>query len=435
MWRCVSNAPGAAWGMCLLTLFVYGLWANPQLHADWPGLLGPRRDGHAVPGTMLADKVPLELKPTWQIPAGQGYAGAAIRDRQAVLYQRDGNEDVLRLVDLNGGKVRWRTAFPATYRQGIDEDKGPRSVPQIVGDWVVVHSASGSVHCVALADGKIRWSRDLRKEYGADDGYFGAGNTPLVAGVVVIVNVGAKKKNAGIVAISLLDGSTFWTATDADAGYASPILYPSSGSAGDDSQTAIVPTRLTTYGIDPKTGQVRWEFPFGQRGPTVNAATPIILKQGRILQTASYGIGYVNVAVGKDGMEIVRKGDEIASQYATPVAVDTLVFASDGREDGGFSTYKCLQPDTGKIVWEQIGMPICHTIAIEAQGSEGKASLLVVGIDGRVWLTPANDQGFKPFWQTQLPIGKYRALPALSGNKLLVRTSLSPDAQWMCFDL
>jgi hypothetical protein len=80
-------------------------------------------------------------------------------------------------------------------------------------------------------------------------------------------------------------------------------------------------------------------------------------------------------------------------------------------------------------------MPICHTIAIEAQGSEGKASLLVVGIDGRVWLTPANDQGFKPFWQTQLPMGKYRALPALSGNKLLVRTSLSPDAQWMCFDL
>jgi outer membrane protein assembly factor BamB len=352
-----------------------------------------------------------------------------------VLYQRDGNEDVLRLVNLTDGKVLWRTSFPATYRQGIDEDKGPRSVPQIVDDWVVVHSASGSVHCVAMADGKFRWSRDLRKEYGADDGYFGAGNTPLVSGVVVIVNVGAKKKDAGIVAISLLDGSTFWTATDADAGYASPIMYPSSDSTEEESRTAIVPTRLTTYGIDPKTGQVRWEFPFGQRGPTVNAATPIILQGGQIFQTASYGIGYVKVAVVEDGVKIVRKGDEIASQYATPVAVGELVFASDGREDGGFSTYKCLQPDTGTVVWEKIGMPICHTIAIDSQGTDGKASLLVVGIDGRLWLTPANDQGFKPSWQTQLPIGTYRALPALSGNKLLVRTSLGADSKWMCFDL
>lgn len=399
---------------------------------DWPGLLGPFRDGHALPGTKVSDKVPKELRPVWELPAGQGYAGGAIQNQQVVLYQRDGNEDVVRLVDRKDGSVRWRTAFPATYRQGIDEDKGPRSVPQIADDCVVIQSASGSVHCVAMADGKVRWSRDLRKEHGAEDGYFGAGNTPLVSGVIVLVNVGGKKKKAGVVALSLLDGKTYWTATDAEPGYASPILATTKGGDGSPVQTAIVPSRYTTYGIDPMTGQVRWEFPFGQRGPTVNAATPILLHNGHLLQTSSYGIGYVSAEIANDRVEIVRKGDELASQYATPVAVGEYVFGSDGREDTGGGTYKCLQPDTGTVAWEEIGMPICHTIAID---SESQSQLLIVGVDGRLWLAPATDQGFKPIWQSRLPMGKYRAIPALSGNRLLVRTNIGPDSKWMCFEL
>jgi outer membrane protein assembly factor BamB len=408
------------------------LLLGPELRGDWPGLLGPRRDGHAAAGAKIATNAPKELQPSWQLPAGQGYAGAAIRGQQAVLYQRDGNEDVLRLVDLKDGRVQWRTAFPAAYRHGLDEDKGPRSVPQIVDECIVIQSAAGGIHCVSLADGKPRWSRELRKEFAADEGYFGAGNTPLVADSMVIVNVGAKKQNAGIVALSLIDGKILWKATDADAGYASPILYSDANLSGSDSRLAIVPTRLTTYGIDPATGKVRWEFPFGQRGPTVNAATPIVLGNGHLLQTSNYGIGYVNAAISPGRVEIVRKGEELASQYATPVAVGEYVFASDGAENGGAGSYKCLQPETGKIVWEENGMPICHTIAIDAGD---QSQLLILGVDGQLWLTPANARGFEPIWKTRCPPGLYRALPALSGNKLLVRSSLGASPKWMCFEL
>jgi outer membrane protein assembly factor BamB len=412
---------------CAAAVFVLG----EELRSDWPGLLGPRRDGHAASDARASDKVPTELQPTWQIPAGQGYAGAAIRGQRAVLYQRDGNEDVLRLVDMNDGQVRWRSALPAAYRYGLDEDKGPRSVPQIVDEWIVIQSAAGSVHCVSLADGKVRWSRELRKELGAEEGYFGAGNTPLVSDSAVIVNVGAKKQNAGIVALSLLDGKILWKATDADAGYASPIAYSHATNALE-SPLVIVPTRLTTYGMDPLTGQVRWEFPFGQRGPTVNAATPIVLSNGHLFQTSNYGIGYVSAAIRSKRVEIVRQGEELASQYATPIAVGDYVFASDGREDGGGGSYKCLKPETGKIVWEKVDMPVCHTIAI---GAGEQTQLLILGVDGQLWLTPASDRGFQTIWQTRCPPGKYRALPALSGNKLLVRSSLGASPKWMCFEL
>jgi outer membrane protein assembly factor BamB len=364
------------------------------------------------------------------------------------LFQREGDEDILRLVSLADGKVRWRTAFPATYRRGIDPDAGPRCVPQILEDCVLVHAASGAVHCVELADGRVRWTRALRKEYGAEDGYFGAGTAPLVVGPRVIVNVGAKKKGAGIVAISLADGKTLWQSTEADAGYASPILMPSSGEGRTAGGVAVVPTRLTTYGLDVETGKVLWEFPFGQRGPTVNAATPIPISTHSLLQTSSYGIGYVTVDLGSGGAKILVEGMELASQYASPVAVGGLVFGADGREDAGGASYKCLDPLQGKIRWESTGLPICHTIVFgESVFGDGKAlvdgkrdapasaTLLLVGIDGQVGAAPASADGLQWKWRTRLPAGVYRALPAWSSGRLVVRTTGDRGAKWYCFEL
>ncbi len=400
---------------------------------DWPGLLGQNRDGYASSSSALSANPPdaQGLLPKWELPAGEGYAGAAIRDGQVALFQRDGREDVLRLVRLADGKVLWRTAFPAAYKKGIDDDTGPRSVPQILDDAILVSTASGGLHYVARADGRLRWSRDLRREMGAEEGYFGAGNSPLVVGSLVVVNVGAKKRRAGIVGLSVADGKTVWQATDADAGYASPILIDGVDASGKPYVTAVVPTRLTTYGIDPLTGSVRWEFPFGQRGPTVNAATPVVTGSGRVFQTSSYGIGFVTARTTADAVEIVQRGDDFASQYATPVAVGDYVYGSDGREDLGSGAYKCLNVETGEVAWKQFGLPICHTIAFR---DAGLTKLLLVGIDGQLFSGTAQPESFQQAWKTRLPMGKYRALPAYSKNRLVVRTSLAPDAKWSCFE-
>ena len=148
--------------------------------ADWPGLLGPFRNGHADSKAQVPNQLPEKPRIRWQLDAGQGYAGAAIRDGQVALFQRDGKQDVLRLVSLTDGKEIWSAAFPAVYQQGIDSDKGPRCVPQIVDDAVLAYSAAGTLYCVSRSDGKRRWVRELRKEFAAEDGYFGAGSTPLV---------------------------------------------------------------------------------------------------------------------------------------------------------------------------------------------------------------------------------------------------------------
>lgn len=405
-------------------------------HADWPGLLGPKRDGYTSDDTQLRlsdSKSGPKLR--WEIDAGQGYAGAAISDGKAALFQRDGNQDVLRYVAMEDGKVQWQATFPATYRQGVDSDTGPRCVPVMTDDNIVVYSASGLLACLERKDGSVRWSRELRKEFGAEDGYFGAGSTPLIAGASVIVNVGGRKKG-GVVSVSLADGKTQWSETDADASYASPILWKG---INTPSETIVVPTRLTTYGLEPKTGKVLWQQPFGQRGPTVNAATPVVTKDGNVFLTSSYGIGFLLVgpkaggAKDSAGVEVLAKGDSISSQYATPIAVSDMLFGTDGREDGGWPSFRCVDAKTGDTIWSEAGMPICHVIGV--RGSENSTDLLLVGINGKMWTLPATKQGFSPTWTGQLPDGKYRALPALSKNLLVVRSSGGSNAKWYCFEL
>ncbi|MFM8399005.1 MAG: PQQ-binding-like beta-propeller repeat protein, partial [Pirellula sp.] len=154
-------------------------------------------------------------------------------------------------------------------------------------------------------------------------------------------NVGGRKKG-GVVAVSLADGKTQWQATDADASYASPILW---------NQQIVVPTRLETFGLKPTDGSVLWKIPFGQRGPTVNAATPIVTQENNLFLTSSYGIGFVIAKQDGQNVQAVQKGDAISSQYATPIAVDQSIFGSDGREDGGFSSFQCIDSKTGKSIW------------------------------------------------------------------------------------
>lgn len=420
---------------CLALSVTVSSVAGSVAQAEWPGLLGPKRDGYASDETQLrvsGSKSGPKLR--WEIDAGQGYAGAAISGGKAALFQRDGNQDVLRYVSLEDGKVQWKREFAATYRQGVDSDTGPRCVPVMTEDCIVVYSAGGLLACVERKDGTVRWSRELRKEFGAEDGYFGAGSTPLIVEGSVIINVGGRKKG-GVVSVSILDGKTQWSATDADASYASPILWSGKGTQSD---TLVVPTRLTTYGLEPKTGKVLWQLPFGQRGPTVNAATPVVTDEGNVFLTSSYGIGFLLVgpkagAKVASEVEVIAKGDSISSQYATPIAVSNMLFGTDGREDGGWPSFRCVDAKTGETIWSEAGMPICHVIGVK--GAQNSTDLLLVGINGKVWTLPATKQGFAPTWNAQLPEGKYRALPALSKNLLVVRSSGGSNSKWYCFEL
>ena len=319
-------------GSLVACMVLIGLSSTPTaLRAgDWPQILGPHRNGEAEKET-LADSWPSDGPRTvWQRPVGRGYAGLAVVGPTGVLFHRVEDEERVEAIDVATGKERWHFAIPTSYTSGISPDDGPRCVPIIHGDQVVVFGVQGTLACVRLADGANVWSQNTHAEFRATEGYFGAGSSPIVEGDKVIVNVGGAKTGAGVVAFSLSSGKVLWKVGREDASYSSPVAVTVGGT-----RHLIVETRLTTYSFDPETGKIRFQFPFGQRGPTVNGANPTVIGDHLFL-TASYGVGAVYGRIHDASFDTLWASDDVLStQYATCIADRGLLYGISGRDDVG----------------------------------------------------------------------------------------------------
>ncbi|WP_425616537.1 PQQ-binding-like beta-propeller repeat protein [Anatilimnocola sp. NA78] len=398
--------------LCLLFIATAS-WAG-----DWPQILGPNRDGHAE-GEKLRVKWPAAgLKPEWTYPLGSGYAGPAVVGKQVLVFHRKDDEEIIESVDLTTGKLIWRTAFLATYRGGIDSDTGPRCVPVVVGDSVYVFGAAGDLHCVALKNGEERWSRSLFADYAGDENYFGAGSTPLVIGDRVICNVGGRK--AGLVGVDAKTGKTVWQATDEGTSYASPTTVTIAGKP-----QALFVTRMNALLVDPATGTTSKLLPFGARGPTVNAATPLVF-DGTVFLTASYNIEAVLATVQSPAEVRWHNGDVLSSQYVTPIYHKGYLYGIHGREDSGTpGALRCIEAKTGKIAWEKPGFGIAHVILADDK-------LLLAKLTGELVLAAADSTAYRELARANFTTDKTRAIPALSQGRFLTRTTENGQGKLIC---
>ena len=381
---------------------------------DWPQILGPNRDGQALGETALnTDWQSEKPQVLWSQPISSGYSGAAIAKGVAYLTDRSRSSERLSAVDLTTGKSKWQATWPATYRSSMDPDSGPRAVPVISGGKAICYSAAGDLVCIDTNNGKVLWNQALRKQFKAEDGYFGAGCSPIVIGDMVIVNIGGK--NAGIVGVSLATGKVLWQATSYDASYASPVEVQVAGKPA-----ALVVTRLKTVLLDAATGKVLSEIDFGSRGPTVNAATPLSLGDNKFFFTASYGIGAKLVELKGSDLNVAFSDNALlASQYNSPVKIGSLVIGINGREDVDQSTLRLLDIAAPKVASEQPLPGTTHLIAVGQQ-------LLMLSIDGTLQLGQVTDDKLEIKGRFSIPQTTpvvFRALPAFSDHVLLVRST------------
>ena len=410
--RILTRVTAAMFFCCLMS-------ADLARGGDWPQILGPHRDGRAADGERLAGQWP-KAGPTtlWQHKVGSGLAGVAVGEGRVIVFHRLEDEEIVEALDAATGKPLWKAGFPVQYVSSISEDDGPRCVPLIDEDRVFVLGASGNLHCVAADSGKTLWSRPAYKEFQAPEGYFGAGSSPIVDGDKLIVNIGGRK-GAGLVAFDVKTGKTVWQVSDEQASYSSPQAVTLDGQ-----RHLVFVTRLNVVSIDPDHGKVRFRFPFGSRGPTVNAATPLIL-DGHVFVSASYGVGAALAKIEKNGATQVWANDEVmSSQYATCVFHEGYLYGIDGREDVGVGRLRCFDPKTGKVVWTEDNFGMATLIL-----ADGK--LVIVKTDGELALATPSPQAYRLLAEAKAFSSTTRALPALANGRLYVR-----DTQTLkCLDL
>lgn len=378
------------------------------LAGDWPQILGMNRNGIAVE-EKIADELPATGPAVvWQAEIGSGFAGVAVAGKVAVLFHRLNDKDTLTAYDAPSGKELWSQGFPTEFVPQIVPDDGPRAVPTIHGDRVYGLAPNGGLYCVALTTGKPVWQRQTQQEFNAPSGYFGAGSSPLVEGKLLIVNVGGDKAGAGIVAFDLETGRTEWKSINDQASYSSPIAVTESGT-----RHLLCVTRLNFVSLDPVTGTERFRTPFGQRGPTVNGAIPVLIK-GQALLTASYGIGAQLLTIRPNKVDVVWEDEILSSQYTTPIVHDGLVFGVDGRQDGGPVVLKCFDPQTRQLKWTKPLTAYATLIAVDGK-------LLVMHTNGLLKIVELNKTAYREIGSANLLPGTTRALPAFSNGRLYIR--------------
>lgn len=219
-------------------------------------------------------------------------------------------------------------------------------------------------------------------------------------------------------AFDLESGATLWTAINDQASYSAPVL-----AVVDGTSHLLCITRLNLVSLDPETGEERFRTPFGQRGPTVNGALPVISGKHALL-TASYGIGAQFLELKSKGVEVVWGDELLSSQYTTPIHIDGAIYGIDGRQDGGEISLKCFDPVTRKEHWSKSGFGYATLIA-----ADGK--LLVMQTDGVLKLVRLSKTGYEELASAELLSGTTRALPALANGRFYIRN----ERTLSCFDV
>ena len=391
---------------------------------DWPQILGPNRNGIAAPDEQLADTWPASgPQEIWRRPVGSGYAGIAVVDGTAFLFHRIDNREITEALDATNGKGIWKTDHPTRFRPQVGGGDGPLCTPTISNGKVITFGAQGMLTCLDTQTGKLLWQNRTHEEFDAAEGYFGSGSSPLVIDTHVVVNIGGRH-GAGVVGFDLATGNVAWKATDEPASYAAP-----SSVMLNEKQHVLITTRYQCLFIDPTNGAIGWSFPFGMRGPTVNAATPITWRDQtnghNLLVTASYGIGSVCATFTKTEVTPQWSGtDSLASQYCTPILRKGYLYCIDGRDDGPPGAMTCIDANTGKAVWREDNFGYGNLLAADNK-------VLAVKTNGDIALLDVSPQGMTVLGQNQPLPGTIRALPALAQGRLFVRN----DNTLVCLDI
>jgi outer membrane protein assembly factor BamB len=390
---------------------------------DWPGYLGPKRDGTSAEKGLLRTWPKEGPKILWTAPVGIGYGGPVVSGGKVYLLDRDDAAgDTLRALDFATGKELWSFAYAAP---GRFDHPGSRTTPTVDGDNVYTFGPLGDLHCISTTTHKPVWNKNVWKESGGGSlPRWALTQNPLIYRNLVIV--AAQTPQTSVVAYDKLTGDLKWKspALSGGAGYVSPSIVKV---GGDDHLVMVMAARGfgrsasggSVNGLDPLTGTVLWTYGNWNCGIPVPHA--VDAGEGRVLITGGYSAGAAMIKVQKaaDGTYTVAelfKNVDFGAHTQPPVLYKDHFYAQytiNERSDG----LVCMTM-TGQVKWKTADEPPF------SKGGAVLADGLLLSVDGNktLYLIEPDPSGFKPLASAELlEAGENWAPIALADGKLLVR--------------
>jgi len=385
----------------LAALFVALSAARASLQTvDWIQWRGANRDGRSTETGLLktwpAQGPPLAWRTTG---AGIGYSSfAASGGRLYTLGGRNQRELAIAFDAATGQRV-WETPVGALFSN--DRGDGPRSTPTIDGDRLFALGGSGDLVCLDVKTGKPIWTKNLMRDFGGSNIYWGLSESPLVVNDRVLVQAGGR--NAGIIALNKTNGTALWSQHSDEPGYSSAVLAQIGST-----QQAIFFTAYRAIGVSVRDGRELWSYD-RVSNRTANIATPVVAGN-RVFLSSDYGTGAALLELSPSGAREVYFTPEMRNHHSTSVLVGDHLYGFSG------SILTAMKLADGTVAWRD--------------RSVGKGSLIyadqrlyLYSENGVVGLAEPAPAGYREHGRFRIQPGSLPTWshPIVSNGKLIIR--------------
>lgn len=365
--------------------------------ADWPQYGGPARNAVSAEERWTADWSG-GPKVLWTAEVGRGFASVAVAKGRVYTMGADGGVGWGRrrgpsaVVCLNAdtGAEVWRTPL------GDGENA---ATPAVDDQAVYAVARDGTVGCLALADGSVRWQTNLLKDHGVRVGPWTIACSPLLAGRVIVLDAGKT------IVFEKASGKVLWSVGRDKAGYASTVPFKVGGKVY---LTSFNAEGLTV--VDAATCQVAAAHPW-KTPSDVNACLPIVAGD-RLFICSAYGRGAGLFQFTGSELKLLYDKPILRGHFNGPVLIGGHLYGLDGQA-GLPGALVCVEMATGGVKWAE-------PVRIGAMSAAGDR-LIVQADGGELVIAKAVPTGFQGLARAQVLDGRCWTMPILANARLYAR--------------
>ena len=394
---------------------------------DWSQWRGNNRNG-VTHGEKVLGNLPAKPRALWQVPVGKGQGGLIIAGGKIVMLHETmvGGKpmETAALIDSATGKILWQTPFADSFQYRNSYGPGPRVAPQIDDNLLFAQGTMGVLACLRLVDGKLLWSKNYKRDFGAK--WFG-GNAPGSEGTAAsrhgnngppatdekyIYAAAGGHEGASLVCLEKHTGKLVWKSGNDYAAYAGLML----GKLAGVKQVVMV-TAANMKGYRAKDGRELWSVPV-KTGAQRNIVTPIL--HGDTVTVASHTVGTFQVRIRNSGAGQVAKevwrNKNVKTNITTPVLIDGHLYGLGSGK--GNCPFVCLSHMTGELLWSQKGYE--DYVSVIGIGN----TLLIHGSRGALTLIKATPKKYTELGRVEKASQISWNYPVYSGGVLYVKDGL-----------
>lgn len=312
----------------------------------WTGWLGPDRNGW-VAGFEPPAAWPESLNKVWSVEVGTGYGSPLVVGNHVFQHARQGEEEVVWRLDRTTGNVQWRKSFSVPFKTaggGEYHGNGPKSCPVYASGRLFTMSIDGTLSAWNASTGERLWQRNYDADFEKSHPNWGASTSPIVDHNHVIVHFGTDESGV-LAALDVATGEEVWKHGKDGPSYSSPLLAEIDGV-----RQVVEWNHRALVGVDSRTGQFLWEFPFPHVGSDQNMPTPTIHKGRILLGGENRGLLSIHPQLNDDKWTVANEWHQkkVALDMSSAVINDDHLYGFSHYDSGRLF---CLKPNTGDVSW------------------------------------------------------------------------------------